>query len=72
MSLWRGRGGGPHAPTELTFATNYTPANRALEIRPTQPWAPFRVVKVEFLEGVKGTDGGPLKPFTLTFTTGGS
>lgn len=67
-----GRAGADDAPAELTFATNYTPANRALEIRPTQPWAPFRVVKVEFLEGVKGTDGGPLKPFTLTFTTGGS
>lgn len=67
-----GRAGADDAATELSFATNYTPANRALEIRPTQPWAPFRVVKVEFLEGVKGTDGGPLKPFTLTFTTGGS
>jgi hypothetical protein len=29
-------------------------------------------VKVEFLEGIKGTDGGALAPFTLTFTTGGS
>ena len=37
-----------------------------------EPLERFRVVKLEILEGVKGTDGGPMKPFTLTFTTGGS
>lgn len=56
----------------LAFATNYTKENRALEIRITAPFEPFRLVKIEFLEGIKGTDGGALAPFTLTFTTGGS
>ena len=56
----------------LAFATNYTRENRALEIRPSEPLEPFRLVKVEFLEGIKGPDGGALAPFTLTFTTGGS
>ena len=55
----------------LAFATNYTVATRALEIRPLQPWQRFSEVRVEFLEGIKGTDGGVLKPFTLAFTTGG-
>ena len=56
----------------LAFAANYTKENRALEIRMTEPFEPFRLVKIEFLEGIKGTDGGALAPFTLTFTTGGS
>ena len=60
------------AASLVAFTTNYTKENRALEIRPTEPLEPFRLVKLEILEGVKGTDGGPMKPFTLTFTTGGS
>ena len=59
-------------PPSIAFTTNYTKENRALEIRPVEPLARFRLVKMEILEGVKGTDGGPMKPFTLTFTTGGS
>jgi Bacterial Ig-like domain len=63
---------GEAQPPSVAFTTNYTKENRALEIRPTEPLERFRVVKLEILEGVKGTDGGPMKPFTLTFTTGGS
>lgn len=63
---------GEAQPPSVAFATNYTRENRALEIRPAQPWERFRTVKVEFLEGIKGTDGGAMAPFTLTFTTGGS
>jgi hypothetical protein len=56
----------------IAFTTNYAKENRALEIKPSEPMLPFRKVKLEFLEGVKGTDGGPMLPFRLTFTTGGS
>ena len=63
---------GEAQPPSIAFTTNYTKENRALEIRPTEPLARFRLVKMEILEGVKGTDGGPMAPFTLTFTTGGS
>jgi hypothetical protein len=56
----------------LGFGTNYTRENRALEIRLSEPFEPFRVVRIEFLEGIKGTDGGALAPFVLTFTTGGT
>lgn len=61
----------PSTPA-VTFAATYTRENRALEIKPSEPLAPFQVVKVEFLEGITGSDGGALAPFTLTFTTGGS
>jgi len=63
---------GEAQPPSIAFTTNYTKENRALEIRPTEPLARFRLVKMEIIEGVKGTDGGPMKPFTLSFTTGGS
>jgi hypothetical protein len=55
---------------DLAFTTNYTPGNRALEIRPAAAMPANTPVKVEFLDGIKGPDGGALKPFTLTFTTG--
>ena len=63
---------GEAQPPSVGFTTHYTKENRALEIRPNEPLERFRVVKLEILEGVKGTDGGPMKAFTLTFTTGGS
>ncbi len=63
---------GEAQPPSIAFTTNYTKENRALEIRPTGPLERFRLVKMEILEGVKGTDGGAMAPFTLTFTTGGS
>ena len=55
---------------EVEFTTNYTKENRALEIRLTNGLPPFKAMKMEILDGVKGTDGGAMKPFTLTFTTG--
>jgi len=63
---------GEAQPPPIGFATTYARENRALEIRPAQAWERFRSVKVEFLEGVKGTDGGAMPPFALNFTTGGS
>lgn len=63
---------GEAQPPPVEFTTNYAPENRALEIRPTEPFERFRVVTLEMLPGVKGTDGGDLLPFKLTFTTGGS
>ena len=49
---------GEAQPPSVAFTTNYTKENRALEIRPTEPLERFRLVKLEILEGVKGTDGG--------------
>lgn len=63
---------GEAQPPAVEFTTHYTPENRALEIRPVQPLERFRLVTLEILPGVKGTDNGDVLPFKLTFTTGGS
>jgi hypothetical protein len=63
---------GEAQPPSIDYTFNYARENRALEIRPAQPLERFRVVTLEILPGVKGTDGGDMPPFKLTFTTGGS
>jgi hypothetical protein len=63
---------GEAQPPSIAFTANYTRENRALEIRPTEPFERFRLVTLEILPGIKGTDGGDMPPFKLTFTTGGS
>jgi len=63
--------GGP-AAASLDFTTNYNGANRVVEIRFAKPLERFRTVKVDLLEGILGTDGQPLKPWTLNFSVGGS
>lgn len=57
---------------EVQCVVSYTAATRGLEIKPMQPLERFRPVKVELLEGITAFDGAPLKPFALSFTTGGS
>jgi len=57
-------------PINLTAA--YNPANRVVEIKFAQPLERFRTVKITLGADIIGTDGQPLKPFTLTFATGGS
>jgi len=68
QSLERGEPDTP--PIELT--TQYNAPSRVLEIRFTKPLERFRTVKLELLEGIVGTDAQPLKPWTLTFSLGGS
>jgi len=62
--------GEPDTP-KLDFTYQYNPASRVIELRFKQPFERFRTVKVEFLEGVSGTDGQALKPWSLSFMTGG-
>ena len=57
-------------PADFTF--QYAPANRVLEVKFTKPLERFRVLKVDLLEGIMGTDGQPLKPWTLSFALGGA
>ena len=59
-------------PPSADFTYTYAGFNRVLEIKFTKPLERFRTVKIELLEGILGTDGQPLKPWTLTFETGGS
>ena len=60
----------------VTPKTEYTPTwsavNRELVLKFGRPLERFRTVKVELTDGIKGTDGQALRPWTLTFQTGGS
>lgn len=59
-------------PPPVEFTTQYSGPNRVVEIRFKSPLERFRTVKIDLVEGIMGTDGQPLKPWTLTFETGGS
>ena len=63
---------GEAQPPALDFTIDYDRGTRGLEIKPRQRLERFRNVKLELLEGIVGTDGSVLKPWTLNFTTGGS
>jgi len=55
----------------IEFNTSYDGANRAVEITFTKPLERFRTLRVQLLEGIEGFDGGPVTPWTLTFSLGG-
>ena len=63
--------GEPVTPS-AEFTYQYAGANRVVEIRFAKPLERFRTLKVDLLDGIMGTDGQPLKPWTLTFALGGS
>jgi hypothetical protein len=63
---------GEPATPAAEFTTAYLPGTRVLEVRFTNPLEQFRTVQVELADGIIGADGQPLKPWTLTFQTGGS
>lgn len=52
------------------FTATYNDAAHAVEITFEEPLERFQRVKVELLEGITALDGQPLKPWSLTFTTG--
>jgi len=63
--------GEPVTPAaEFTF--QYSGANRVVELHFAKPLERFRTIKIDLLEGILGTDAQPLKPWTLTFSVGGS
>lgn len=53
------------------FVASFDRKDRVLEIVFAQPLDRFRTVRIELSDGIKGTDGQALMPYTLTFTTGG-
>jgi hypothetical protein len=63
---------GEPQPPRIQVSVQYDPPTRALDIAFTTPPERFRTVMVDLLEGITGTDGAPLKPWTLSFTLGGS
>jgi hypothetical protein len=58
------------AATPPAAVTTYDEGRRVMEIKFSSPPEPFRTIQVQLLQGITGTDGQPLKSFTLTFTTG--
>lgn len=57
-------------PDPPAVAFSYNPGLRALQIKLAAPLERFATISVELLEGITATDGQPLQPWTLTFTTG--
>jgi len=70
LSYESGAPPGTPPPPAIEFTVAYKAGDRVIQIRLAKPLAPYSTVMVELLEGIKGPDGQPLKPFTLTFTTG--
>jgi Big-like domain-containing protein len=60
---------GPDQPGE--FTTQYSAANRVLEMKFARPFDRFRTVRVDLADGILGTDKQPLRPWTLMFLLGG-
>ena len=58
-------------PQFPAYTVRYNDAAHAVEIRFAQPLERFQQVRVEILEGITALDGQTVKPWTLTFTTGG-
>jgi hypothetical protein len=52
------------------FVATYDTGRRMLELKFKAPLEPNRKVQVRLLEGIKGTDGQPLTPWTLNFEVG--
>jgi len=63
--------GEPDTPT-VEFTSQYNAPSRVLELRFPKGLERFRTLKIDLLEGIIGTDAQPLKPWTLTFSLGGS
>jgi hypothetical protein len=62
--------GEPDTPT-AEFTTQYNGPSRVLELRFTKPLERFRTIKIDLSEEIIGTDKQALKPWTLSFDTGG-
>jgi hypothetical protein len=60
----------PPAAQPPPFTLAYNDGTRALEISFKEPLDRFQAVTIQLEEGITAIDGQPLKPWTLTFTTG--
>ena len=63
--------GEPQAPS-IDAKLSYNRGTRVMEIVFEEPLERFRTMRIVLGDGIMGTDGQPLKPYTLTFTLGGS
>ncbi len=70
-SMRQARERGEPEPPPVMARIGYNPGARVMEITFDQPLDRFRIVEINLTEGIMGTDGTKMKPWTLTFTTGG-
>ena len=61
---------GQAQPPPIEVQTSYDPAARALRLKFSRPLERFRTLRLELLEGIKAFDGGPVRPWRLTFSVG--
>jgi Bacterial Ig-like domain len=71
-SMTQSRERGEPEPPPVVVRVGYNPGARVMEITFDPPLERFRIVEVRLKEGILGTDGAPMKPWLLRFTTGGS
>jgi hypothetical protein len=62
---------GAQAPAPPIYTSVYNIGNRGLEVKFAKPLEPFQTVRVELTEGITAITGDPLKPWSMTFATGG-
>ena len=62
---------GEPATPSMEVHTAYDAGTRAIELSFPKPLERFRTVRVQLLDGIQAFDGGPVKPWTLTFSVGG-
>ena len=61
----------PTGVVQPVFSFAYNVGSRGLEVKFTKPLERLQRVRIDLLEGITAIGGEPLKPWTLTFTTGG-
>jgi len=71
-SMAEARQRGEVEPPPIVAHIGYNPMARVMEITFQPGLERFRIVEVKLKEGIVGTDGSPLKPWSLKFTTGGA
>jgi hypothetical protein len=57
----------PAGAAPLEFKVSYDAPSRAITLKFARPLEPFRMVKIQILEGMLAFDGAPVVPWTLTF-----
>jgi hypothetical protein len=62
--------GAAAGPAPPRFSFNYNVGTRALELKFAAPFEQFQSVRIDLLEGIMAVGSEPLKPWSLTFTTG--
>ena len=62
---------GDSAAAPPATKTTYNAATRSITVTFAAPLEQYRTVKVELLDGIRGFDDGPFKPWSVTFSVGG-